>query len=52
MLSQLVLKTVYETIVLSVTIRVVRWVKNCEGEDFYNNNVSYNIFEVFKHSNK
>ena len=47
MLSQLVLKTVYEIIVLPVTIRVVNWVKRYEGEDYYDNNVSYNIFAVF-----
>ncbi len=48
MLSQLVLKTVYEIIVLPVTIRVVRWVKEYEGEDIYDNHVSYNIFGIFK----
>ena len=47
MLSQLVLKTVYEIIVLPITIRVVNWVKVREGEDVYDNNVSYNIFSVF-----
>lgn len=47
MLSQLVLKTVYEMIVLPITIRVVRWVKEYEGEDVYDNGVSYNIFRVF-----
>ena len=50
MLSQLVLKTVYEVIVLPVTIRVVRWVKAYEGEDIYDHGVSYNIFAVFKKS--
>ncbi len=48
MLSQLVLKTVYEIIVLPVTIRVVNWVKVYEGEDVYDNGVSYNIFAVFR----
>ena len=48
MLSQLVLKTVYEIIILPVTIRVVNWVKVSEGEDVYDNNVSYNIFSIFK----
>lgn len=48
MLSQLVLKTLYEVIVLPITIRVVNWVKEYEGEDFYDNNVSYNIFDVFR----
>lgn len=47
MLSQLVLKTVYEIIFLPITIRVVNWVKVREGEDVYDNNVSYNIFSVF-----
>ena len=48
MLSQLVLKTVYEIIVLPITIRVVSWVKESEGEDVYDRNVDYNIFSVFK----
>ena len=48
MLSQLVLKTVYEIIVLPVTIRVVRWVKEYEGEDMYDHNISYNIFDIFR----
>ena len=50
MLSQLVLKTVYEIIVLPITIRVVSWVKESEGEDVYDRNVDYNIFSVFKKS--
>ncbi len=48
MLSQFVLKTVYEIIVLPVTIRVVNKVKEYEGEDVYDNDVSYNIFAVFR----
>ncbi len=48
MLSQLVLKTVYEIIVLPVTIRLVRWVKKHEGEDYYDTDVNYNIFDVFR----
>ena len=52
MLSQLVLKTVYEIIVLPVTIRVVNWVKVCEGEDVYDRNVNYNIFSVFRKSDE
>jgi len=47
MLSQLVLKTVYEIIVLPITIRVVKYVKRYEGEDYYDNNISYNIFAIF-----
>ena len=48
MLSQLILKTVYEIIILPVTIRVVRWVKEYEGKDVYDIGVSYNIFAVFR----
>lgn len=48
MLSQLVLKTLYEVIVLPITIRVVMWVKNYEGEDVFDHGVSYNIFAVFR----
>ena len=48
MLSQLVLKTVYEVIVLPVTIRVVAWVKAHEGEDVYDNGISYGILDIFK----
>jgi len=52
MLSQMVLKTVYEIIVLPITIRVVRWVKEYEGEDVYDHGVSYNIFAVFSRNYK
>jgi hypothetical protein len=30
-----------------ITIRVVRWVKQYEGEDVYDHDVSYNIFAAF-----
>jgi hypothetical protein len=52
MLSQVVLKTVYEIIVLPVTIRVVNWVKRYENEDFYDNGISYNILSIFMNDNK
>ena len=48
MLSQLVLKTVYEIVALPVTIRVVRWVKDYEQTDTYDNSINYSIFEIFK----
>lgn len=44
MLSQVVLKTVYEIIVLPVTIRVVRATKKYEGVDAYDNDISYRMF--------
>lgn len=45
-LSQIVLKTAYEIVVLPVTIRVVRYTKRHEGIDEYDNNVNYNIFKI------
>ena len=39
-ISQVVLKTLYEILVLPVTIRVVRATKRYEGEDVYDNNVN------------
>lgn len=47
MLTQVVLKTVYEIIALPVTIRLVRWVKRYEGEDAYDDHISYNILKIF-----
>ena len=46
MLIQVVLKTVYEIIVLPITIRVVNKVKEVEGSDVYDENVSYNILDI------
>ena len=45
--SQVVLKTLYEIIVLPVTIRVVKATKRYEGEDVYDNNVNYSIWKIF-----
>ena len=38
----------YEIIVLPVTVRVVRKTKQHEGEDVYDEGISYNIWKVFK----
>ena len=38
------LKTAYEVVVLPVTIRVVKAVKQHEGEDVYDEGISYSIF--------
>jgi uncharacterized integral membrane protein (TIGR00697 family) len=46
MLVQVVLKTVYEIIVLPVTIRVVRVIKKVDGSDVYDEGVSYNILKI------
>ena len=46
MVTQIILKTVYEIIVLPVTIRVVKAVKKMDGSDVYDENVSYNVLKV------
>ena len=46
MLTQMILKTLYEIIILPVTIRVVTYVKQFEGIDTYDNHISYNIFKI------
>lgn len=45
-ISQVVLKTLYEVLALPLTIRVVALTKRHEGEDVYDNGISYNIFKV------
>ena len=45
-ISQVVLKTLYEVLALPLTIRVVGITKRHEGEDVYDNGISYNIFNV------
>ena len=46
--SQVVLKTLYEIIILPLTVRIVRKTKQHEGEDVYDDGISYNIWKVFK----
>lgn len=45
-LSQVVLKTLYEILILPVTIQVVRFTKRHEGIDEYDKNINYNIFSI------
>lgn len=46
MLTQITLKTLYEVVILPITIRVVRWLKRLEGSDVYDRNVDYNVFKL------
>ena len=46
MLWQVVLKTLYEVIALPITIRVVKKLKQHEGEDVYDNGVNYSIWKI------
>nr|WP_315091782.1 queuosine precursor transporter [uncultured Prevotella sp.] len=47
MLCQVLLKTVYEVIALPITIRIVKALKEHEGEDTYDNDVNYSIWKIF-----
>ena len=45
-ISQILLKTLYEIIILPITSRVVKLTKKIEGEDVYDEQIDYNIFKV------
>ena len=44
--TQAILKSTYEIIVLPITIRVVRYVKRIDGNDVYDSSVSFNPFKI------
>ncbi len=44
--TQIVLKFMYEIVILPVTIRVVKYIKRIEGIDVYDKDISYNILKV------
>jgi len=46
MLMQILLKTLYEVVVLPLTIRVVARLKKVEQEDAYDEGISYNVFRL------
>ena len=43
---QIVLKTLYEIIILPITIQVVKYIKRVEGIDVYDEGISYNVLKV------
>lgn len=47
MLWQVVLKTIYEVLALPITVRIVRAMKQHEGEDVYDTDENYNVWKVF-----
>ena len=47
MLIQVLLKTAYEILVLPLTIRVVKYVKEYEGSDVYDEGISYSVWKIF-----
>ena len=46
MALQIVLKSLYEVIILPITIRVVKVIKKIDGSDVYDTNISYNVLKV------
>lgn len=46
MCVQIVLKSLYEVLILPVTIRVVSAIKRIDGSDVYDEDVSYNILKI------
>ena len=48
LLLQFILKILYEIILLPLTIFFIRKLKVYEGEDVYDRDISYGIFDVFK----
>lgn len=45
-ICQISFKTLYEIIVLPITIRVVNYVKRTEGSDVYDTGLSYNVWKI------
>ena len=46
MLVQVVLKTMYEIVILPVTVRVVNYIKKTEETDVYDEDISYNVLKI------
>ena len=46
MCIQIILKSMYEVIILPVTIRVVKSIKKIDGSDVYDTDISYNVLKV------
>lgn len=44
--TQAILKSLYEVIILPITIRVVKYIKKIEGDDVYDRNISYNPLKI------
>ena len=48
MISQVTLKTLYEIVVLPLTIRIVEFTKRHDHEDVFDHDINYNIFNILK----
>lgn len=45
-ITQVTLKTLYEILVLPITIRVVKFTKEHDQEDVFDRNITYNMFKI------
>ena len=45
-ITQVTLKTLYEIVVLPITIRVVKFTKEHDHEDVFDRDITYNIFRL------
>ncbi|HEX3009373.1 MAG TPA: queuosine precursor transporter [Bacteroidales bacterium] len=45
---QIILKTLYEIVILPVTIRIIKKIRKYEIEDIFDENISYNPFKVIQ----
>ena len=48
LLLQFVLKSLYEIILIPVIIPLIKRLKAYEGEDVYDEEINYGIFDIFK----
>lgn len=46
MCIQIILKSMYEVVILPITIRVVRFIKRIDGSDVYDEGVSYKVWKI------
>lgn len=46
MITQVIAKTLYEILVLPLTLRIVKYVKRVEGTDVYDDGISYSAFNI------
>lgn len=47
-LTQIILKSLYELMILPLTSIIVKRLKEVEGSDVYDDNISYNVFKIWK----
>jgi len=47
-ITQVILKTLYEVLALPITKRVVKYTKEHDHEDVFDRDISYNIFNIKK----